>query len=225
MARADNVSSVTVIEKTGYSEVVGTPTVTVLEQNASGYVTEASGATVPTAGDAGYAVGCRFTQTDGIAGSVLYINEGSTSSADFAPIGGGLRYAEVSLTANEIKALRATPKTLVAAPGSGKLLEFVSAVLLLDATATAFTESDDNMAIKYTDGSGAAVSGTIEATGFIDQTADTMTTAVGKLDTIVAKSGCENKALVLHNTGDGEYATGTGTMRVKIAYRVVSTGW
>lgn len=148
-------------------------------------------------------------------------NSVATASLDVSTI----QYAEVSLTANEIKALRATPKTLVSAPGAGKIIEFVSAILLLDATATAFTETADNMAVKYTDGSGAAVSGTIEATGFIDQTADTMTTATAKADAIVAKTGCENKAIVLHNTGDGEYATGTGVMRVKVAYRVHTTGW
>src|SRR5688572_10185170 len=75
-----------------------------------------------------------------------------------------LKYAEVALTSAEILALRATPKTLVAAPGAGKVLEFISAHLYLDATATGYTETADNMAVKYTDGSGAAVSQTIEAT-------------------------------------------------------------
>lgn len=138
---------------------------------------------------------------------------------------GFVNYAEIALTAAEIKALRATPKELVAAPGAGKMLRFLGAELLLDATATAFTESADNMAIKYTDGSGVAVSDTIEATGFIDQTADTATSAVPVKDAIVAATGCDNEALVLHNTGDGEYATGTGTMRVKVWYAVLSTGW
>jgi len=141
---------------------------------------------------------------------------------------GATRYAEVSLTNAEIKALRATPKTLVAAPGAGLLLEFVSAVLFLDYGSNVLTESADNMAVKYTDGSGTAVSETIECTGFIDQSADTMTTARAKVDGIVAKSGCENKALVLHQTGDGEWGGNAGsdtTMRVKVAYRVHKTDW
>lgn len=138
---------------------------------------------------------------------------------------GATKWAEVSLTSPEILALRATPKTLVAAPGAGLLLEFVGGVLLLDATATAYVESSANLGVKYTDGSGVQVSETIEATGFITQTVDTMTTMRAKLDAIVAKTGCENKALVLHNLGAGEYTTGTGTMRVKIAYRRWTTGW
>lgn len=138
---------------------------------------------------------------------------------------GAPKWIEVAVASADILALRATPKTLVAAPGAGKLLEFCGAVLLLDATATAYVESAANLSIKYTDGSGAKVSEDIEATGFIDQTADTMTTARPKLDAIVAKSGSENKALVLHNIGAGEYTTGTGVMRVKVGYRVWSTGW
>jgi hypothetical protein len=153
-----------------------------------------------------------------------YMIERSTGSA-WESVGSATRSVEVALTANEIKALRATPKTLVAAPGAGLLLEFVGAVLLLDATATAFVESTANLSVRYENTTGAKASEDIEATGFIDQTADTMTTARPKLDVIVAKTGCENKALVLHNLGAGEYTTGTGTMRVKISYRVWTTGW
>lgn len=150
--------------------------------------------------------------------------ERSTGSAweVFGPV---VRFAEVSLSSANLLALRATPITLVSAPGAGKVLEFCGAVLLLDATATAYVESAANLGIKYTNGSGAKVSDDIEATGFIDQTTDTMTTARPKLDAIVAKAGCENQALVLHNLGAGEYTTGTGTMRVKTAYRVWTTGW
>lgn len=136
-----------------------------------------------------------------------------------------VRWAEVSLSSADILALRATPKTLVSAPGSGKVLEFVGAVLLLDATATAYVESSANLGIKYTDGSGFQVSEDIEATGFIDQTADTMQHARPKADQVVAKTGCENQPLCLHNLGAGEYTTGTGVMRVMVAYRVWNTGW
>ena len=137
-----------------------------------------------------------------------------------------IRYAEGSITNAEMLALRATPKTLVAAPGAGKVLEFQSVVLLFDYTA-AYTETADNMAVKYENGSGAAASQTIEATGFVDATADTMTIGLAKNDQIVAKSGCENKALVLHNTGDGEYGGGNAAnaIRYKVTYRIHTTGW
>jgi hypothetical protein len=137
-----------------------------------------------------------------------------------------LRVAEVEITNAEMLALRATPKTLVAAPGAGKVLEFLSIYLFFDYTAV-YTESADNMAVKYTDGSGVAVSTTIEATNFVDATADTATRGIAVLDGIVAKTGCDNKALVLHNTGDGEYGGGNAAnvIRARVTYRVHSPGW
>lgn len=137
-----------------------------------------------------------------------------------------IRYTTGSITNAEMLALRATPKELVAAPGAGKVLELLSIVLLFDYTG-AYTETADNMAVKYENGSGVAASETIEATGFVDATADTLTIGVAKNDVIVAKSGCENKALVLHNTGGDEYGGGNAanSIRFKVAYRVHTTGW
>jgi hypothetical protein len=134
-------------------------------------------------------------------------------------------YTSVSISSSEILALRATPKTLVSAPGSGLVVELVGGVLILDATATAYVESAANLAVRYNNTTGVIVSETIEATGFIDQTTDTMTSIIPKADAIVAKAGCENVPLVLHNTGAGEYTTGTGVLRLKLAYRVWATGW
>lgn len=136
-----------------------------------------------------------------------------------------LNYASVAITNAEIKALRATPKTLVAAPGANKFLEFVSAVLVNSGGSNALTESAANLAVKLNDGSGAAVSQAIEATGFIDQTAKTLTNALAKIDAIVASASAANKALVLHNTGAGEYAGNAAadvTLTVLVAYRVHS---
>jgi hypothetical protein len=144
-----------------------------------------------------------------------------------SPTGDGVtQWAEVTITNTEALALRAAPKTLVAAPGAGKVLEFVSLQLFLDYTA-AYTESTANLAVKFENGSGAAVSQAIEATGFADATADTITNGLAKIDAIVAKTGSENKALVLHNTGAGEWGGGdaANVIRAKVAYRVWSTGF
>lgn len=166
----------------------------------------------------------RETGAGGIVTADLASNAVTTAKLDVSTI----QYAAVSLTNAEIKALRATPKTLVAAPGTGKVLEFVSATLFLDYGSNALTETTDNMAIRFENGSGTIVSQAIESGSFIDATADTMTNALPKIDAAAAKTACENKALVLHNTGDGEFGGNAGadtTMRVKIAYRVHTTGW
>lgn len=137
-----------------------------------------------------------------------------------------IQYATVSLTNAEMLALRATPKTLVAAPGAGYMIEFLSAELLFDYVG-AYTETADNMAIKYNNGAGASVSETIECTGFVDATADSVIKAAPASSAVLAKTACENLALVLHNTGDGEYGGGNAgnAVRVKVAYRVHATGF
>lgn len=137
---------------------------------------------------------------------------------------GFLQWIDVSLSNAEIKALT-TPKELVAAPGAGKVIYFRGAVLkLVYGGNNAFTESGDNMAIRYTDGSGVIVSQTIESTGFIDATADTYTNAEPKIDGIVAATGAENQALVLDNTGSNfsGNAAADNTMEVRVFYTVMA---
>lgn len=144
--------------------------------------------------------------------------------------GGATQYAETSIAAAAILDLADTPVELVPAPGAGKVLEFLGAVLFLDHAGTGFAESADNLVINYENEAGAAASEVIECTGFIDQTADTMTIAVpngGAATAIVAKAACENKALVLVNP-DGDFTdagTTTSVLRVKTSYRVHVTGW
>lgn len=131
-----------------------------------------------------------------------------------------IQYAEVAITVAEMLALRATPKTLVAAPGAGYVLEFVNAFFIYD-YAAAFTETDDNIDIKYTGTSGAIASTELDATGLLDATSDQIRT----LKPIVTDlTPVANSPLVLHNSGNGEWG-GTGSpCRVKVAYRVHATG-
>jgi uncharacterized protein YijF (DUF1287 family) len=137
--------------------------------------------------------------------------------------GAEFKFADVLVANAEIKALRAAPKTLVPAPGTGKVLEFVSAVLQLKAGTNVLTEATANLAIKYKDGAGVQVSQTIETTGFVDQAADQVTYGLVKLDPITARTACENQPLVLHNLGAGELAGNAANdalLRVKVSYRV-----
>lgn len=226
--------------------------VTVLAVDQAFNVVKAKGTTVPTDADTGFAKGCLFIKTNGTTGTTLYLNEGDETSADFNPIetpesaisgvtagtgisGGGtsgtvtvtlaenyLRVATVTLTAAEVKALATTPIELVAAPGANKYIEFVGATLRLVAGSEAFTETDDNLGIKFENASGVQVSDTIECTGFIDQTVDTVTSAVPVKDAIVAESAAVNKALVLDNLADNfaGNASDDGALTVITAYRV-----
>lgn len=134
------------------------------------------------------------------------------------------RYADVTIPNAAVLTLNATPVTLVAAPGAGKALIFAGAILYKAAgTAFANIAAGDDLAIKYTDASGAQV-GQAEMTGFADQTTAQMrwvrphTAASGVSDiTPVA-----NAALVAHML-TGEIDTGNSELKLRVFYRVVPT--
>jgi hypothetical protein len=159
------------------------------------------------------------------ANAFVVQQDGKTAVANGLVLGAfGSEYMSVtvSLTAGEIKALRATKKELVAAPGSGKMLELVSAVLKLNYGSEVLTESVDNMVIQYNT-SGVDATGAIEATGFIDASANTTYLVKAADIAAAASTNLENKALELFNTGDGEYggnASADTTMTVIVNYRV-----
>lgn len=158
-----------------------------------------------------------YIYTKSASGVATWIVMGSETNA------AALQFADVTLTAAQVKGMRAAPVELVAAPATGSVIMLIGAMLKLDYGSEVFAETADNMAIRYTDGSGAIVSQAIESTGFIDQSADTISNALPKIDAIVTSAGSEAKSLVLHNTGDGEIsgnASNDSTLTVRIYYTV-----
>ena len=137
----------------------------------------------------------------------------------FAPI----KRASVTLTNAQVLNLRATPITLVAAPGASKRLIFQNAFLKLSAAAGAYTETADNLVVRYVDGSGVIVSEAIEMTGFINQAAVMHTNGRAKVDGIATVAQGVNVPLVLHNSGDGEFGGGNAanTLQVITQYLVI----
>lgn len=126
---------------------------------------------------------------------------------------------DVTLTAAEILALFTTPKSLIAAPGANKFNEIISAALIMT-YATAYTiGSATNLELKYTDGSGAAITTAMAVTGILDQTANQVR-IMNKLATNVTP--VVNAAVVLALAGANPTG-GTSTLRVRGRYRVVPT--
>ena len=65
---------------------IGSSRVRVLERDNEKNIILASGSSLPADGEKGYAIGCLFLYKSGSKSSMVYINEGDTSSCDFNPI-------------------------------------------------------------------------------------------------------------------------------------------
>jgi hypothetical protein len=150
-----------------------------------------------------------------ISGAITFSGAVTTTAA------GQIRVVQTTITNAQFLAIRGTPIAIVAAPGAGFGLQFLGGWITIDYTA-AYTESADNLAVRFTDGSGQIVSGAIETTGFVDATADSYQLMVALAPT--TGPAVVNAALVLHNTGDGEFGGGNAANVITVTtyYRVVT---
>lgn len=135
---------------------------------------------------------------------------------------GVVRHVDVVVSSAELLALNTTPKTIVAAPGAGLAIvpaSPIAAILHLDYNSAAYDgiAAGEDLSFKYTDGSGTELF-TVEATGFLDETADAVRYAADP--TLVTPEA--NKAVVLHML-TGNIATGNSPLRVRFYYRIVPT--
>jgi hypothetical protein len=152
-------------------------------------------------------------------GDILPILLHAAGDSDAAP----LYFADVTVTTGELLALNTTPKTLVAAPGAGNILVLEMAQLWLDYATTAYDgiAAGEDLSIKYTNASGVEVA-QIEATGFLDGTADE--TRYVKAASAAAVQPVANAALVLSMLV-GNIATGDSPLKVRTFYRVLPETW
>ncbi len=131
------------------------------------------------------------------------------------------KYADIQLTNAEMLALRATPKTLIAAPGANKAILVHKIHAVCDAAAGAYTESADNIVLEYADGTDIM---TLETTGWIDQAAvSPRIQAPDQHSALVTPVA--NSAVQLKNSGDGEFGGGNAanTFSIRVYYSIVDT--
>jgi len=136
-------------------------------------------------------------------------------------IAGKILERRVRVSSAEILALATTPKELVPAPGTDKILEFISATIKHNA-GTAYAEPDpaDDCYIRYSGGQ--QCSADIDSTNFLDQTDDEIRIIpfnVAAMAITVDLEALKNTALQLHNP-DSNLITGTGTLDIRISYRI-----
>ena len=163
-----------------------------------------------------------FTTLTSAASTIAYTTGVHTLALDVAT-SFMAQTAVITLTTGQILALRAAPITVVAAPAAGKVLHFLSAQLKYIFNTIAYT-NPQNMAFKLKDGTGAAVSGTVVAAGFIDQAAGNFYQSVAGLSAsgISISTAAEAQPIVIHNTGGSEITAGNGTIEIIVQYQVLT---
>jgi len=135
--------------------------------------------------------------------------------------GGVTLQRRVEVTSAQLLALAATQVELVPAPGTNKVLEFVSAVIKYNAGSTGYTESSADLVIEYSGGQNVCAS--VDATNFVDQTNDEIRIAYPSATALaqtVDLYALRNTGFQLDQEGAGEWTGGTGTLTIWINYRV-----
>ena len=140
----------------------------------------------------------------------------------FKEIDDTIYVAEASISAANIVAMFTTPVEVVAAPGAGKALQFVDAVLVYDYDTAAYTGGGD-ITLEYS--GGAAVSSTIAAANGFGAAGDKVF-SMANLDAAGGYTMPVNTGIDITNaTGVFVAPTGAaGVGRLKVTYRVVTTG-
>lgn len=125
-----------------------------------------------------------------------------------------IRYKTIKITSLEILALNGTPKELVPAPGAGRAIEFVSAVLHLDYDTATYT---GNGTLEIRTVTGEIVLSTVLGNEFLHSD------GADKIGTIAPISGSLvfNDAIELYEL-TGECTVGDSPITVVVGYRVHS---
>ena len=154
----------------------------------------------------------------------VYQNTNTQASPTWSPVVGddAIRYATVTLTDTQIKALNTTGVTIVAAPGAGKFIETLGGTLTFASTTTAYTLNSNNLALYWgSRATGNRASNAILAAGLLDQV------TTGLISTFAGAGNDTNpsitqQAVVIMNTL-GTAMTGgnaANTLKVNLAYRI-----
>lgn len=209
---ANAVSSFNVLERDGVVITVGTPSVTVKEVDSIGNVTYCGGASVPTNGDAGYAVGCFFKNSAGGAGTTLYVNEGSATSATFNAVsttsaGVTLPFAGTDSTSTTGTSFGVTSSTLTTGSvfkGTVTTGTFTTGGAVFNAAMAAVTAGN---------GFVATTTGVYTGTGLMLLTANSATT--GTLASVSATGLTTGFAMLV--TGGSSMANGGALLKLDLA--------
>ena len=125
---------------------------------------------------------------------------------------------EVSLTSTQVRAMSTAPIELVAAPGPGKIIEFVSAVLFLDHDGGGDYATGGNIVVRSSSAAQVTVSGTLTSAASINLAHDNYA-MIEALNAAVMLAAEVDEALELYASAD--HITGTSPARIKVTYRIL----
>lgn len=131
---------------------------------------------------------------------------------------GLIQYSEKDITSAQVLAANATPIEVIPAPGAGRVIEFISAVMILDHGGTDYA---NNGTCRFQfGGGGTVVSDTVAAAAFLHQADDCIEVcqALSAEVELTANTGIE------WTVAGGEVITGNSPLRMKVAFRVHETG-
>lgn len=120
---------------------------------------------------------------------------------------------DVAIANAAIDTMNATPVQLVAAPGSGKLIQVLSVVCFNDFVTAALELGSGTLDVRYENSSGGLAAQFTNA--WTESAADAYFTAVGR-DVI----GLTNKAIVMHASAD--VTSGGGNLACRTHYRTIT---
>lgn len=132
-----------------------------------------------------------------------------------------LHESKVTIANAACRTLNATPVQVIPAPGAGKCITDVRVMAKLVYATAAFDSvgAGDDLAFKYTDGSGAKVCGDIETVGWLDQTSSGWRTTGPVVTTMTPVENAPVVAQIL--AGEIYGAAGGGSLVIRSSYRIV----
>lgn len=162
----------------------------------------------------------------GTSGQVLTSNGAGALPTFQAGSGGGILTTTVAVSSTEIKSLVATPKTLIAAQGSGKLVNVINIAMKMTygGSNVFVAAAAQTLQLRYIDGSGTFL-GIVFSNAAIVASANR--TAFGGLGIFngIASTLVENAAIVLTNSTATEIsgnAANDNTFNVELTYQVLT---
>lgn len=133
----------------------------------------------------------------------------------------GMQASDKYLTSTQVLALNTTAIEVVPAPGAGKYLMFLGAVVFLDYNSAAYAaDAGEDLVFTYTDKNGAEISHTLdgeewEGTADVIKYAYPLNAAASTLVSVANAPIC----LFLKS---GNWATGDSPLKVRTFYRVIN---